>query len=89
MAKYWTASMQYSQMSVEELQKKAQESVKNAKNKGKEMHPIIVDGRQKAGGAWPGVKISNNMPIMPVASNEEKDMFVPVLLWTYKLLRVK
>lgn len=45
MAKYWTASMQYSQMSVEELQKKAQESVKNAKNKGKEMHPIIVDGR--------------------------------------------
>lgn len=45
MAKYWTASMQYSQMSVEELQKKAQESVKNAKNKGKEMHRIIVDGR--------------------------------------------
>lgn len=37
MAKYWTASMQYSQMSVEELQKKAQESVKNAKNKGKEI----------------------------------------------------
>jgi len=33
-------------MSVEELQRKAQESVKNAKNKGKEMHPIIVEGRQ-------------------------------------------
>lgn len=45
MAKYWTASMQYSQMSVEELQRKAQESVKSAKNKGKEMHPIIVEGR--------------------------------------------
>ena len=52
MAKYWTASMQYSQMSVEELQKKAQESVKNAKNKGKEMHPIIVDGRQIAKSWW-------------------------------------
>ena len=48
MAKYWTASMQYSQMSVEELQRKAQESVKSAKNKGKEMHPIIVEGRQIA-----------------------------------------
>lgn len=34
MAKYWTASMQYSQMSIEELQRKAQESVKTAKNKG-------------------------------------------------------
>ncbi len=52
MAKYWTASMQYSQMSVEELQKKAQESVKNAKNKGKEMHPIVVDGRQIAKSWW-------------------------------------
>lgn len=82
MAKYWTASMQYSQMSVEELQRKAQESVKNAKNKGKEMHPIIVEGRQIAkswwGMAW--CKILNNMPIMPVVSNEEKDMFVQVLL---------
>lgn len=52
MAKYWTASMQYSQMSVEELQKKAQASVNNAKNKGKEMHPIIVDGRQIAKSWW-------------------------------------
>lgn len=52
MAKYWTASMQYSQMSVEELQRKAQESVKNAKNKGKEMHPIIVEGRQIAKSWW-------------------------------------
>ena len=87
MAKYWTASMQYSQMSVEELQKKAQESVKNEKK----CIPLLwTEGKsQKAGGAWPGVKISNNIPIMPVASNEEKDMFVPVLLWTYKLLRVK
>ena len=52
MAKYWTASMQYSQMSVEELQRKAQESVKSAKNKGKEMHPIIVEGRQIAKSWW-------------------------------------
>lgn len=52
MAKYWTASMQYSQMSIEELQRKAQESVKTAKNKGKEMHPIIVDGRQIAKSWW-------------------------------------
>ena len=52
MAKYWTASMQYSQMSVEELQRKAQESVKNAKNKGKEMHPIIVEERQIAKSWW-------------------------------------
>ena len=52
MAKYWTASMQYSQLSVEELQRKAQESVKNAKNKGKEMHPIIVEGRQIAKSWW-------------------------------------
>ena len=44
---------------------------------------------QKAGGAWHGVKILNNMPIMPVVSNEEKDMFVQVQLWTYKLLRVR
>lgn len=52
MAKYWTASMQYSQMSVEELQRKAQASVNNAKNKGKEMHPIIVEGRQIAKSWW-------------------------------------
>ena len=52
MAKYWTASMQYSQMSVEKLQRKAQESVKSAKNKGKEMHPIIVEGRQIAKSWW-------------------------------------
>ena len=38
MAKYWTSSIQYSQMNAEELQKKARESVLSAKNKGKAMH---------------------------------------------------
>lgn len=52
MAKYWNASMQYSQISVEQLQKKAQESVDSAQSKGKKMHPIIVEGRQIAKSWW-------------------------------------
>ena len=39
MGRYWKTSMQYSQISVGELQRKAQQSVNNAKSKGKEMHP--------------------------------------------------
>ena len=52
------------------------------KTKEKKCIPLLwKEGKsQKAGGAWPGVKILNNMPIMPVVSNEEKDMFVQVLL---------
>lgn len=45
-------SMQYSQISVEELQRKALQSVNNAKSKGKELHPIIIEGRQVAKSWW-------------------------------------
>lgn len=76
MGRYWKTSMQYSQISVGELQRKAQQSVNNAKSKGKEMHPIVIEGRQiaKAGGVLPGVRISNNMQIILAALHVEKDM---------------
>ena len=71
MGRYWKTSMQYSQISVGELQRKAQQSVNNAKSKGKEMHPIVIEGRQIAKSWW---GISNNMPIIPAVSHVEKDM---------------
>lgn len=52
MAKYWTSSIQYSQMNAEELQKKARESVLSAKNKGKTMHPIVIEGKGIAKSWW-------------------------------------
>lgn len=52
MGRYWKTSMQYSQISVGELQRKAQQSVNNAKSKGKEMHPIVIEGRQIAKSWW-------------------------------------
>ena len=74
MGRYWKTSMQYSQISVGELQRKAQQSVNNAKSKGKELHPLKVDKSQRAGGVLPGVRILNNMPIILAASHVEKDM---------------
>ena len=52
MGRYWKTSMQYSQISVGELQRKAQQSVNNAKSKGKELHPIVIEGRQIAKSWW-------------------------------------
>lgn len=52
MARYWETSIQYSQMSIAELQKKARLSVKNAKDKGQKMHPIIIEGNQIAKSWW-------------------------------------
>lgn len=52
MARYWKPTLQYSQLSVEELQRKAIQSVQSAKHKGKEMHPISITGKQIANSWW-------------------------------------
>ena len=46
------------------------------KTKEKKCIPLLwKEGKsQKAGGAWPGVKTLNNMPIILAASHVEKDM---------------
>lgn len=60
MSRYWNEFQTYSQMSVEELQRKAKESSEKAKSKGKEMHPVIVQGR-KIANSWWGQAWCNNL----------------------------
>ena len=55
MGRYWKIKMQYSQISVGELQRKAQQSVNNAKSKGKEMHPIARLKVEKTAKSWWGI----------------------------------
>lgn len=52
MSRYWKTTKQYSQISVELLQQKAKDSVQQSLNKGKEMHPIVVEGRSIAKSWW-------------------------------------
>lgn len=44
--------MQYSQMSVEELRQSAERSAEKASKKGKELHPVIVQGRKLVESWW-------------------------------------
>ncbi|WP_233512084.1 hypothetical protein [Absiella sp. AM54-8XD] len=76
MSRYWNEFQTYSQMSVEELQRKAKESSEKAKSKGKEMHPVIVQGRKIANSWWGQAwcNIWNDMPIMQTALIEENVM---------------
>lgn len=52
MSSYWKPTIQYSQMSVKELQRKAQISAKSAQSKGKELYPIHIEGREIAKSWW-------------------------------------
>lgn len=52
MSRYWNQTMTYSQISVEELQRKAKESASKAEKKGKIMHPIIIEGKDITKSWW-------------------------------------
>ncbi len=52
MSNYWNSTIQYSQISVEELKRKAQESASKAEKKGKKMHPIVIEGRAITQSWW-------------------------------------
>lgn len=52
MSKYWNQTITYSQITVEELRKKADESVLKAAKKGKVFHPVVVTEKQLAGSWW-------------------------------------
>lgn len=52
MSRYWNDYTQYSQMSVDELKKKANASAITAKNKGRDYEPIVVKGRQICNSWW-------------------------------------
>lgn len=51
MSKYWNIPA-YSQLSAEELRRKAEESTKKASQKGRKMEPVIVEGRKIAQTWW-------------------------------------
>lgn len=59
MSKYWQTPT-YSQLSVEELRQKAEESAKKAESKGRHMEPVIVEGRAIAKSWW-GQAWCNNL----------------------------
>lgn len=52
MGNYWKQTITYSQISAEELKRKAEESSKNAKKRGKELHPIMISRRSICGSWW-------------------------------------
>lgn len=52
MSKYWNDSTQYSQLSVEELRKKADSSLTTANKKGQKYEPIVVHGRKICKSWW-------------------------------------
>lgn len=52
MSRYWNYNQKYSQLTVQELQAKAKESVKNASKKGKIFEPIIVENRNIVNSWW-------------------------------------
>lgn len=52
MSRYWNHTKTYSQLTVNELQKKANESVKNASKKGKKYEPIVVHTREIVQSWW-------------------------------------
>lgn len=52
MSKYWGEFTQYSQISAEELRKKADSSARQAKKKGQALEPVTVSGRQICKSWW-------------------------------------
>lgn len=52
MSGYWKQTTYYSQISVEELQKKAKKSVESAQKKGRAFSPVIIEGREIAQSWW-------------------------------------
>lgn len=52
MSNYWNAKMYYSQPTIQELQRKIQSSNNKANKKGKQLHPIHIEGRQIAKSWW-------------------------------------
>lgn len=52
MSRYWKSSTQYSQPTIEELQHRIEQSNKKANKKGKQLHPVIIEGRQIAKSWW-------------------------------------
>ncbi|MDO4554694.1 MAG: SWIM zinc finger family protein [Lachnospiraceae bacterium] len=59
MRSYWNIDNSYSQISVEELRRKAEESIKKAEKKGKQMEPVITSGRQICKSWWGQAWCSN------------------------------
>lgn len=52
MSRYWNQTITYSQITVEELKKKAEESTQKAAKKGKVFHPVIVTEKKLTGSWW-------------------------------------
>lgn len=52
MSRYWNTGTHYGQPSAEELRQKSAASRKEAKSKGKRLHPIVIEGRAIAKSWW-------------------------------------
>ena len=52
MSRYWNTGTHYGQPSAEELRQKSAASRKEAKSKGKTLHPIVIEGRTIAKSWW-------------------------------------
>lgn len=52
MSRYWNTGTHYGQPSAEELRQKSAASRKEARSKGKTLHPIVIEGRTIAKSWW-------------------------------------
>lgn len=60
MAKYWNETQYYEQPTAEEIKRRSNETKKREKSKGKELHPVIIQGRNIVKNWW-GVAWCNNL----------------------------
>jgi len=60
MAKYWDMAQNYAQPTLEELKQRSNEAKEREKSKGKELHPVIIQGRNIVKNWW-GVAWCKNL----------------------------